>query len=168
MLNWRLQTFQQLSLTALYELLALRQAVFVVEQNCPYQDADGEDSAALHLMGWEGQELVAYARIFHASEQPHNNNSAASHGAERNCHRIGRVIVAPQARGKQLGRELMERAIAEAFAGNPGLDIVIGAQCYLLDFYRSLGFVCEGQEYLEDGIPHQDMRLTPKAAAHYD
>ena len=158
-ISWLCKTFDELNLTQLYALLALRQQVFVVEQQCAYQDADGEDDKAIHLMGYAGASLVAYARIFHASGQA----SAHVHGASANEHRIGRVIVAPQLRGQQLGREIMRRAMTVALQASQHTDIVVGAQRHLVDFYSSLGFSSEGAPYLEDGIPHQDMRYR---AAH--
>lgn len=142
-ITWQLKHFDDLSRHQLYAVLALRQAVFVVEQNCPYLDADGADDQCQHLLGYEQDTLVAYARLFiHPDGQPS---------------RIGRVIVAPQARGQQLGRELMRRAIREVLQQSTSKQIVIGAQQYLLRFYQSLGFISEGEGYLEDGIPHQDM-----------
>ncbi|MGX5914887.1 GNAT family N-acetyltransferase [Aliidiomarina sp. Khilg15.8] len=142
--TWQLKTFNELSLHQLYDLLALRQAVFVVEQDCPYQDADGADDQCQHLLGYEGDTLVAYARLF-----VHPGDEAS---------RIGRVIIAEQARGRQLGRELMRQAMQIVLEQSNSKQIVIGAQQYLLGFYQSLGFINEGEEYLEDGIPHQDMR----------
>lgn len=159
MIDWQLKTFNELSVADLYAVLALRQAVFVVEQNCPYQDADGEDQQALHLLGYEDEQLIAYARIFHAT----GKQKTSLHGADADVHRIGRVIVAPHARGRQLGRVLMEKAMQVALSNSVSQQIVIGAQCYLLDFYHSLDFICEGSEYLEDGIPHQDMRFIARA-----
>jgi ElaA protein len=141
--TWQLKRFDELSLHQLYELLALRQAVFVVEQDCPYQDADGADAACQHLLAYQNGQLVAYARLF-----VHPEGKAS---------RIGRVIVAPQARGQQLGRELMQRAMRTVLNQSSSRQIVIGAQQYLLGFYQSLGFINEGDGYLEDGIPHQDM-----------
>lgn len=157
--RWSSKTFADLSLDELYQVLALRQQVFVVEQACAYQDADGEDHLATHLLGYVDSQLVAYARVFTALSDDHERTTL-SHGASHEAHRIGRVIIAPQARGAQLGRQLMQRAMELAFSAAPQTDIVIGAQTYLLDFYHSLGFVDEGDEYLEDGIPHQDMRLS--------
>lgn len=155
-IRWTHREFAKLSLEELYAMLALRQQVFVVEQNCPYQDADDEDQQALHLFAWQAERLIGYARVFHATGQSRTEKRKL-HGADSDVHRIGRVIVAPQARGQQLGRALMVRAMELAFA-NPNSDqIMIGAQTYLLDFYTSLGFVAVGEGYLEDGIPHQDM-----------
>lgn len=155
-IHWAHKQFSKLTLDELYAMLALRQQVFVVEQNCPYQDADGEDQQALHLLAWQDECLVGYARIFHATGQP-NLEKRSLHGADSDVHRIGRLIIAPQARGLQLGRTLMVRAMELALADPNSDQIVIGAQTYLLDFYRSLGFAAVGETYLEDEIPHQDM-----------
>lgn len=159
-LQWQLKTFDQLSLNELYDILNLRQQVFVVEQNCPYLDADGEDIHALHLFAYEAKELITYARIFHASGIEPTGQKANLHGADPHTHRIGRVAVALSARNRQLGRKLMQRAMEVALQGEHSNEIVIGAQSYLLNFYQSLGFKCEGEPYLEDDIPHQDMRFS--------
>lgn len=161
---WTYKSFSELSTTELYALLALRQAVFVVEQNCPYQDADDEDQHATHLLAWQNQNLVGYARIFHATGQT-AEPKVNLHGADAAVHRIGRVIVAPTMRGQQLGRTLMQRAMTLALENPRSDQIVIGAQTYLIAFYQSLGFVAEGDVYLEDGIPHQDMRYRSDGAA---
>ena len=168
-IRWTHKEFSQLTRDELYAMLALRQNVFVVEQKCPYQDADGEDQQATHLFAWHNDKLVGYARIFHASGQP-DTAKRTLHGADADVHRIGRLIVAPQARGQKLGRELMVRAMALALANPASARIVIGAQTYLLDFYRSLGFVTVGEPYLEDGIPHQDMQhcAEPSLPEVYD
>ena len=158
-LRWQSKAFEALSLDELYQILSLRQQVFVVEQNCAYQDADGEDSIAMHLMCFADNSLLAYARVFQRLPAA-TRDATLAHGASADPHRIGRVIVAPQARGQQLGRQLMERAMRLAFTADANSDIVVAAQTYLLDFYHSLGFINEGAEYLEDGIPHQDMRLS--------
>lgn len=158
-LCWQSKAFEALSLDELYQILSLRQQVFVVEQNCAYQDADGEDPLAMHLMCFADNTLLAYARVFHVLSEA-TRGATLAHGAGSVTHRIGRVIVAPQARGQQLGRQLMQQAIQLALAADAHSDILVGAQTYLLDFYHSLGFISEGAEYLEDGIPHQDMRLS--------
>lgn len=164
-LRWSTQEFNELSNEQLYAILALRQEVFVVEQHCAYQDADGEDQAAIHLTAWHDDALVAYARIFHATgKRP--LKKANLHGADGEVHRIGRVIIKAESRGQQLGRELMQRAMHIALNNPISEQIVIGAQTYLLNFYRSLGFVCEGEAYLEDGIPHQDMRYIGPSPWH--
>jgi ElaA protein len=137
--------FDALSPRALYELLALRQRVFVVEQRCAYLDADGLDTSARHLLGWETDRLVAYARIL----------PEATRFPERS---IGRVVVAPEARARGLARALMQLAIASIRATDGEVPIALAAQAHLAPFYASLGFLPQGPPYDEDGIPHLDMR----------
>lgn len=137
----RLRTFYELSAEELYDLLRLRAAVFVVEQQCIYLDPDGKDSKALHLLGYEGEELAAYTRLF----APGDYFREAS---------IGRVAVSQEFRGRGLGREIMQaslEAVEDRFGQVP---ICLSAQSYLRRFYEELGFRIEGDEYLEDGIPH--------------
>jgi ElaA protein len=142
--SWKLLPFSQLSLLELYAILALRQEVFSVEQNCAYQDVDGVDPDAHHLMCWGEGNLLAYTRIIPA-------------GRVYDQASIGRVVVRPSARGKGLAHELMRRSIAaveELWGRQP---IQIGAQQYLLNFYQQQGFEAFGEPYLEDGIPHVHM-----------
>ncbi|MCB0633279.1 MAG: GNAT family N-acetyltransferase [Saprospiraceae bacterium] len=135
-------TFYELELDQLYELMALRQAVFVVEQNCPYLDADGKDQASWHLLGYQHNVLVAYTRLIPVGL------SYAEYAS------IGRVITSALVRGTGIGRKLMEESLArmETLFDHP--VIKISAQSYLIDFYGSLGFKPVGDPYLEDGIPH--------------
>jgi ElaA protein len=145
-MEWILKPFADLTVDALYECLALRQRVFVVEQKCVYVDCDGHDQAALHLMGKNGGAIVAYARLL----PPKIAFAEAS---------IGRVVVDPRARGGGTGRALMREAVRctrEAFGG----PVRIGAQSYLVRFYEELGFVIAGESYVEDGIPHVEMLLA--------
>ncbi|WP_133272116.1 GNAT family N-acetyltransferase [Hymenobacter radiodurans] len=147
-LSWTSKQFNDLSLAELYELLQLRSEVFVVEQACAFQDIDGQDMAAYHLLGHTSDgKLAAYARLFDA-------------GIAYEEVSIGRVIVAPAFRRFGLGQELMRQAIAHCeqhFAPQP---IKIGAQQYLEKFYGGFGFVQCGEMYLEDGIPHIPMRRS--------
>jgi len=148
--SWSWKTFRELTLDELYAVLALRQEVFVVEQRSIYQDVDGLDPSALHLLGMERDEggkpwLAAYLRVF--------KPDAKYPGATS----LGRVVASPRARGRGLGRELTQRGIAELERRFPGVDIRISAQDYLRRFYASLGFVAEGDIYDEDGIPHVEM-----------
>lgn len=140
------RTFDALSVRELYGVLALRARVFVVEQACVYQDPDGRDLDALHVIALHGEELVACARILVPGawmfEEP----------------AIGRVVVAPDARGRGLARALMERAIAAAEERHGPVALALAAQAHLEGFYGSLGFVTFGEPYEEDGIPHVDMR----------
>ncbi|HEX8268545.1 MAG TPA: GNAT family N-acetyltransferase [Flavobacterium sp.] len=143
-LRFKIKPFKALSLTELYYLLRLRSEVFVVEQNCIYQDLDGKDLKALHLIGEADGEIVAYARLF----APGDYFEEAS---------IGRVIVAQKARAKQYGHHLMRQgilAVKEHFGND---RIAISAQLYLKKFYESHGFIQSGDPYLEDDIPHIKM-----------
>ena len=144
-MRWHLKPWSELTRDELYALMAARQEVFVVEQTCPYLDADGADAAAIHL--WADDEttpVLAYLRIFGPGVK----------GVEA---RLGRVLTASSARGKGLGRPLVQRGIdvvRERFGACP---IRVHAQKHLDRFYADLGFVSEGAEYLEDGILHIDM-----------
>jgi ElaA protein len=148
MLHFTCQTFADLPLLELYEIMALRQEVFIVEQNCPYLDADGKDPFAWHLQGRDGEgRLACYARLLPAGVSYPDYPS------------IGRVVSAPPARGTGAGRELMRQSIAACRSLFGPVPIKIGAQTYLLRFYESFGFRSTGEEYLEDGIPHTKMIL---------
>lgn len=147
MIQWQVKTFSELSPEELYQLLRLRSEVFVVEQNCPYLDMDNADQQALHLLGYTTEGLAAYTRLF----APGIKSGMAS---------IGRVVTAPFARGCGLGRQLMERSIAEVEAQWGEGPIWIGAQLYLQKFYESLGFIKKSDIYLEDNIPHIEMVKT--------
>jgi ElaA protein len=142
---WRCEPFAALSLPELYELLALRQRVFVVEQRCLFQDLDGRDQEAWHLLGRARDgALLAYARLL-----PPGSGAAEA--------RVGRVVTAPEARGTGLGWALMREALRRvARVWGPG-PVRVGAQAHLERFYAGLGFVRQGAPYDEDGIPHLDM-----------
>lgn len=149
-LAWQIKPFEALTLHELYEILALRQRVFVVEQMAAYLDADGNDAAAHHVTAHaahaaaSAQALAASARLF----APGVRHAEAS---------IGRVVCAAAFRGQELGRELMVRSITWLQTRHPGHAIRIGAQRYLENFYGSLGFVTQSAPYLEDGIWHVEM-----------
>lgn len=148
--RWRLQRFQEFTPGQLYAVLAARVAVFVVEQDCPYQDLDGLDEIGLHLGGWSGEgTIAAYARIL----PPGTRFGQPS---------IGRVLTAANQRRTGLGRALMRRAIGAVRETFPGQPIRISAQCYLEGFYGSLGFTVDSAPYDEDGIPHVEMVLAAK------
>jgi len=140
-IQWLLKKFDDLSPRQVYAILQLRNEVFVVEQNCVFQDADDKDQNSYHLMGFDNNKLVAYTRLVPAGEiykQPS----------------IGRVVTSPSARGTGAGRELMRESIAAVenlFGIQP---IKIGAQLYLRKFYESFGFQQASDVYLEDGIEH--------------
>ncbi|AFJ46386.1 GNAT family N-acetyltransferase [Shimwellia blattae] len=146
MINWQDLHHSQISPVQLYAALALRSAVFVVEQQCVYQDVDGQDLCGenRHLFGWRNGALIAYARIL----QPESATGPVV---------IGRVIVAPGARGEKLGYALMEHALRSCRQNWPGRAIYLGAQAHLADFYRRLGFTPVTDVYDEDGIPHVGM-----------
>jgi ElaA protein len=143
------KTFNQLSPIELYHLLKLRVDVFVVEQNCAYQELDGLDldNQTSHLIGYDGDDIVAYARVL-APGICYGNSAA-----------IGRVIIANSHRGKGFAKELVNKAIKLSRHHWPVQGIEISAQCYLIEFYQSLGFNTVGEEYLEDDIPHIHMVL---------
>jgi ElaA protein len=149
---WRCMPFNALTLNELYRICTIRQEVFVVEQNCVYLDADGYDLGALHLMGTlqvmgtQQEELVAYARLLPPSAKYPDACS------------IGRVLTAPDYRGKGFGKALMEQAVAQCAAHFPHTSIRISAQHYLLAFYQDFGFIPCSEIYNEDGIPHIAMK----------
>jgi ElaA protein len=145
-LNWYTKSFEDLSVSELYEILTLRSEVFVVEQNCVFLDMDHKDQQSQHFMGWNEGDLVAYCRIL----PPGLSYIEPS---------IGRVVSSPRYRKTGAGRQMMEKAIAitrQQFGDQP---IRIGAQLYLSNFYASLGFQAQGDVYLEDGIEHVEMVL---------
>ncbi len=148
MINWELKKFGELTTGELYDLLALRAAVFVVEQDCVYLDTDGKDRKAWHVLGRKDGELVAYARIF----APGDYFDECS---------IGRVVVAPPERWLGLGHELMGMAIAGVRHILGDVPITISAQRHLEKFYGSHLFKTISAPYLEDGIPHVRMRREP-------
>ncbi len=142
--RWTWKPYAELSLDELYDLLALRQEVFVVEQDCPYQDADFQDHHAFHLLGYDDEGLVAYLRAF-------------APGVQRPEAVIGRVITAPRTRGTGLGRPLMREGERQVRGLFPTATIHLSAQAHLERFYGSLGYAVTGPGYLEDGIPHLPM-----------
>lgn len=148
-MQWHWTRFAELGVDNLYDALALRCRVFILEQG-PYQDPDGLDRYAWHLLGRDaGDVLQAYLRV-------------VDPGFKYDEPSIGRVITAPEARGTGLGRELMTEGIRRCEAAWPGRGIRISAQAHLHGFYGSLGFDGVGEPYLEDDIPHLEML---KAAA---
>lgn len=146
--QWLNTRFEALSATELYAVLQLRQDIFVVEQACVYRDLDGLDAHCWHMRHLQDAELLAYQRCL-----PPGLSYAESS--------LGRITVTAAARGTGLGRALVQRGIDFNRQQWPGAGIAIGAQAYLRDFYASLGFVASGEPYLEDGIFHLPMRLTP-------
>lgn len=147
MITWVCKPFNELSPHELYAILQLRNQVFVVEQNCVFQDADNKDQACYHLMGWQQENLMAYTRLV----PPGVVYTEAS---------IGRVVTAITGRGSGFGRQLMQQSVivCRKLFGNTAIRI--GAQLYLKEFYCSLGFVPTGGIYPEDGIDHIQMLLS--------
>lgn len=145
-LKWKIKRFETLEASELYEILQLRNEVFIVEQNCVYQDIDGKDQKALHLFGEDGGKIVAYARLF----MPNDYFTEAS---------IGRVLVKQSYRDKKIGHILMKEAVCRIKDNFGVAKITISAQLYLKKFYESHGFVQTSEMYLEDDIPHIEMKL---------
>ncbi len=136
--------FAELTPFELYEILALRQRVFAVEQNCVYQDCDGHDAGSRHLWLANDGRMIAYARILPAGEKYEQAS-------------LGRVVTAPEARKTGAGRAIVAAALEAIERAWGRVPVKIGAQAYLQKFYGSFGFVRVSDDYLEDGIPHLDM-----------
>ncbi|WP_421805021.1 GNAT family N-acetyltransferase [Flagellimonas sp.] len=139
-----IKTFDELTIHELYQILRLRSEVFVVEQDCVYQDVDNKDQKALHVIGLKEDEVVAYTRVFKPGDYFDNLS-------------IGRVVVRQDQRKYGLGKQIMMATMAAIDQRFPNKPIEISAQSYLLKFYKDLGFSAFGEEYLEDGIPHRRM-----------
>jgi len=146
-LQFKIKRFNELSTQELYEILQVRSEVFVVEQNCVYQDVDGKDQKAIHFLGYYQEDLAAYCRLFTAGDY----FDQAS---------IGRVLVSPKHRDKKLGHELMQTAIKAVENEFGQTKITISAQLYLQKFYEGHGFVKTSETYLEDDIPHIEMKRS--------
>jgi ElaA protein len=147
--HWQVCHFSELTPHDVYDVLQLREAVFVLEQQCLYQDLDNQDFHAHHLLGRVDGILLAYARLF----APGQRCEEAS---------IGRVATAQACRRTGSGRELMREAIDAVSQRWGAVPIRIGAQTYLQAFYESFGFRRVGDDYVEDGIPHLPMRRPPE------
>ena len=143
-LSWEWKRFDDLTADEVYTILCVRQQVFVLEQECLYLDADGKDRQSFHLMGFDGDELVAYARILDA-------------GVSYPEVSMGRILTTEKARGTGAGIELMEVGLQQIQDHYGNVPIRISAQTYLLQFYQKFGFESTGKEYLEDEIPHTEM-----------
>ena len=144
-IQWKIKPFKALSVSEMYTLLQLRSQVFVVEQNCVYQDIDGKDYKALHLMGEYDGKIVAYCRLFKSGDYFQEAS-------------IGRVVIDSNYRDKKWGHEMMKQAIAGIETHFKETKIIISAQLYLQKFYESHGFVQTSEMYLEDDIPHIEMK----------
>ena len=141
-----IKNFQDLSNTEIYQILRLRSEVFVVEQECIYQDIDNKDKKAVHIFLKEKNEIIAYSRVFKEKEYFENPS-------------IGRVVVANKRRMYGVGKKIMNISIDYIKQNIKAKCIEISAQKYLKKFYSNLGFVQQGDEYLEDNIPHLRMFL---------
>lgn len=148
-LKWKCKHFNELTAAELYRILRLRTEVFILEQNCLYQDVDGKDVKSFHLFatGNDG-EVLAYARVL----PPGISYTEVS---------IGRVVTSPKVRGTGAGKELMKQVMSMIDQQFPGSPIRISAQSYLVNFYAGFGFITQGEDYLEDDIPHRQMLYTP-------
>lgn len=144
-IQWKIKSFENLSVNELYNILRLRSEIFVVEQNCVYLDLDGKDKLALHLFGEFEGKIVAYSRLFKAGVSFDNAS-------------IGRVVVGANYRDRKWGHDLMREAIAGIKTHFGESKITIGAQLYLKKFYESHGFIQTSEMYLEDNIPHIEMK----------
>ncbi|WP_298546930.1 GNAT family N-acetyltransferase [uncultured Aquimarina sp.] len=140
-IEFRIKRFNELELIELYKILRLRAEVFVVEQDCVYQDIDNKDQKALHVIGYKNDEIVAYTRIFNDGDYFENAS-------------IGRVVVSENFRKYGYGHDLIKKSIEGIKEEFHADQIKISAQCYLKRFYEKHGFKQIGEEYLEDGIPH--------------
>lgn len=143
-MNWKIKKFNELNIEEIYKILALRNEVFIVEQECPYLDCDDKDLNSYHLFLREKGEIVSYLRILEK-------------GVSYDEISIGRVAVKKSYRGKGISRKMMQKAIEFIENNLSENTIKIQAQAYLLNFYSSLGFKAVSEEYLEDNIPHIDM-----------
>lgn len=148
-LEWICKDFDALSSLELYKIIQLRINVFMLEQNCFYPDCDDKDLKGKHLYAVHGNDVVSYARLLPA----HVSYSVPS---------IGRVVVRKDLRKEKIGFELMQKAIARVRSDFPAPEIRISAQAHLQNFYQNLGFMPEGEIYLEDDIPHIEMILKNK------
>jgi ElaA protein len=149
-ISWQWSSFGELTTAELYAVVRLRETVFIVEQNCPYPDADGRDPSAWHLLGWldgsegGGKTLVAYARVFEPGVRYEQGS-------------IGRIVTAPEVRRGGFGRALMAEALRRLESLAPRQTIKLAAQRYLEEFYSGYGFRTVSEPYVEDGIIHVDM-----------
>ena len=145
--NYIWKTFSDLTRDELYEMIHLRQKVFIVEQDCPYLDADFSDQDAFHLLGYDDEGLISYLRAF----PPGIKYEGAS---------LGRIVVDDSKRGEQLGQNLTKEGISYLSKHYPDTEIIISAQHRLENFYCELGFTARGEVYLEDDIDHIQMYFT--------
>ncbi|WP_185288314.1 GNAT family N-acetyltransferase [Chryseobacterium lactis] len=141
---WKIKTFEEFTVPELYAVLKARIDVFVIEQNCPYPDLDNYDQKAVHIWAEENGAILAYCRVF-------------DKGIKYEETSIGRVLTTEKARGKSLGKQLIQYAVETIENRFHTPEIRISAQDYLLRFYAGFGFEDTGKKYLEDDIPHTEM-----------
>lgn len=142
MIKWQCKSFNELTNEELYKILQLRNEVFVVEQNCAYQDCDNKDLKSHHLTAWKDDQIVACCRIL----PPGISYPAAAS--------IGRVVTSPSSRRQNLGKQLITKSLEHLYLLFGNVHVIIGAQLYLKKFYENFSFVQQGDIYLEDGIQH--------------
>jgi len=143
-IKWVKKKWSEVSLEELYSVLRLRSEVFVVEQDCVYQDIDNKDQIAIHLLGYINKELIAYSRLFNEGDYFKETS-------------FGRAIIKKEKRGQGYGDELVKESLKtiKNYYGNK--KVKISAQAHLKTFYSKHAFIAKGKEYLEDGIPHVSM-----------
>jgi len=143
-IEWVKKKWSDISLEELYSVLRLRSEVFVVEQDCVYQDIDNKDQIAIHLLGYINKELIAYSRLFNEGDYFKETS-------------FGRAIIKKEKRGQGYGDELVKESLKtiKNYYGNK--KVKISAQAHLKTFYSKHAFIAKGKEYLEDGIPHVSM-----------
>jgi len=141
---WKIKSFEEITTSELYKIIKARVDVFVVEQDCPYPDLDGYDQQAVHIWAEQDQDVLAYCRIFNKGIKYQETS-------------IGRVLTTEKARGKSLGKQLIQYAVETIENRFHTSEVRISAQDYLLRFYSGFGFEDTGKKYLEDNIPHTEM-----------
>ena len=141
---WKIKSFEEITTSELYKIIRARVDVFVVEQDCPYPDLDGYDQQAVHIWAEQDQDVLAYCRIFNKGIKYQETS-------------IGRVLTTEKARGKSLGKQLIQYAVETIENRFHTSEVRISAQDYLLRFYSGFGFEDTGKKYLEDNIPHTEM-----------
>ena len=148
-ISWKIKTWEQLKTKELYSILKLRSKVFVVEQNCVYQDIDDKDKLAIHVFGFVEGKIIAYSRLFNKKEYFKETS-------------FGRAVVELTNRGKGIGDMLVEKSLLTIKEKYKEQKVKISAQAHLVNFYKKHGFKTIGKEYLEDGIPHIAMLVNIK------
>ena len=143
-IEWVKKKWSEVSLEELYSVLRLRSEVFVVEQDCVYQDIDNKDQRAIHLLGYINKELIAYSRLFNEGDYFKETS-------------FGRAIIKKEKRGQGYGDELVKESLKTIKNYYGKKKVKISAQAHLKTFYSKHAFIAKGKEYLEDGIPHVSM-----------